>query len=648
MIWHRIFRFVTGSILAILCWQAYSQAPSQPSVRVSVDLVQVDAVVTDSKGNHVRNLEAADFQVFEDGKPQKITSFSLIEAEPKPATAGKPISRHDNLRKEEVGSSIVLMFDDSGSHAEQDLLLVFPAVKKFITDKLGPRDLAAVTASRGGMGFYQQFTNDKQQLLSAIDRLSQRPGFGMWTLDIPLELNPDTGQMEPAFTLRPAEPGLGYRDPDHPPNPIEYLMWAIQGLQNIPGRKAVILFTHFFAAPQPVIDVANRAGVVIHGVDPHGFEGVVPSTAPYRQLAKQTGGLFLITAPGEALVQDLSKVLDDAHSYYLLGYRPEHADLRHSEGRPVRHSIKVKVLLPGLEVRARNGYLGTPDSGVASAPKTAAEQLLAAVSSPFSAGKIRMRLEPRYSASAPDPRTRHRTPLLRVGLHIDGRDLSLGDTEDGKKKLAYSVLVIVVSQDSRPAAKDARTFSFALTPEQATELPVLGVNPSLDLQLPGPGQFQIRAAIRDESSGEIGSAYQFVDVPDFNQPRITLSSIDLSSTGDGRNAQRTPWNGFAPESPLLFRCGVFGFRTSGGSPHAAQVDVQVILFRESDRRPFSHTGAVPVPASSLEDHYMAGQLNVASLPPGDYIMQLMAWDRLAARKKQLSAQWTRFTISTNR
>jgi hypothetical protein len=127
--------------------------------------------------------------------------------------------------------------------------------------------------------------------------------------------------------------------------------------------------------------------------------------------------------------------------------------------------------------------------------------------------------------------------------------------------------------------------------------------------LPGGGRYQIRAAIRDENSSEIGSAYQYVDVPDFNEPRITLSSIDLSSARDDRNSERTTWNGYALGSPLRFRCGVFGFRTANASPHAAQV----ILFRETDRRPLSDTGTMPVPAATLENHYLAGQLDIASL-----------------------------------
>src|SRR6202040_4353746 len=54
------------------------ESPDMPVLRVTVNLVQVDAVVTDSKGKQVTNLTADDFQIFQDGKPQKITHFSYI------------------------------------------------------------------------------------------------------------------------------------------------------------------------------------------------------------------------------------------------------------------------------------------------------------------------------------------------------------------------------------------------------------------------------------------------------------------------------------------------------------------------------------------------------------------------------------------
>src|SRR5712671_6855073 len=68
------------------------ESPDMPVLRVTVNLVQVDAVVTDSKGKQVTNLTANDFQIFQDGKPQKITHFSYIStAAPTPSPiAAKP------------------------------------------------------------------------------------------------------------------------------------------------------------------------------------------------------------------------------------------------------------------------------------------------------------------------------------------------------------------------------------------------------------------------------------------------------------------------------------------------------------------------------------------------------------------------------
>jgi hypothetical protein len=143
----------------------------------------------------------------------------------------------------------------------------------------------------------------------------------------------------------------------------------------------------------------------------------------------------------------------------------------------------------------------------------------------------------------------------------------------------------------------------------------------------------------------MGSAYAFLDVPDFNQPRITLSSIELAASSARQNGGRTGWSEYAAGSPLSFRCEVFGFRTAVQPPHNPQVDVQVILIREDEQRPKSNSGVVPVPAASLAEHYLAGQLDTASLPPGGYTMQLIAWDRLASPKKQLAVQWTRFSVA---
>src|SRR5579862_2230016 len=77
------FRLVAGTfLLAAAFSQENPDGNSDTTIRITVNLVQVDAVVTDSKGKHIPDLKAEDFEILQDGKPQKITHFSYIPMVP--------------------------------------------------------------------------------------------------------------------------------------------------------------------------------------------------------------------------------------------------------------------------------------------------------------------------------------------------------------------------------------------------------------------------------------------------------------------------------------------------------------------------------------------------------------------------------------
>jgi hypothetical protein len=139
----------------------------------------------------------------------------------------------------------------------------------------------------------------------------------------------------------------------------------------------------------------------------------------------------------------------------------------------------------------------------------------------------------------------------------------------------------------------------------------------------------------------MGSAYEFLEAPDFNQERITPASVELSGRA-ARESAGAAWSGYAPESRLLFRCGLYGFRRATGR---AKVDAQVVLFRQGKREPWLDTGPAPVPEASLAENFVAGQLDLASLPAGEYTLQLMLWDRLADSKYRLAVRWARFVVA---
>lgn len=623
----------SGVLTSLVFLALLAQVPAaDPVIRVSVDLVQVDAVVTDSKGNHVTDLRPEDFEILEDGKSQKITNFSWIDVTPPKIPTGAR-----NLRQEEVHRSIVLMIDDLGTSWEF-LPGVMGSAKKFVAEQMAPGDLVSVTASRGGMGFYQQFTSDKRQLYAAIDHIGHRPGFGIWEVETPrgVELKPERG-----------EPPLGYRDAANPPNPIGYLTWAIEGLRDVPGRKAVVLFSHGFFAPPMLVNLANRAGVVIYLIDPTGMDAsgkTIAGDAPYRQLAQQTGGLWIHSLIGKELNADLGRVLEDMSGYYLIGYKPNRSDFELTRGTPVHHDIQVKVRRPGLLVRARNGFMGIPDPRERPAPKTREDFLQQALFSPFAATGIRLRLDAVYGAAPADPKTKKRLPVLRAMLGIDGGDLKFTDAPDGKKKLTLDVLVGVFNQDGTAAGSADQQFTISTDATGAENLVKYGLHWAKDVQLPRPGPYLVRAAVRAEAAAEVGSAYSFLEAPNFDGSQIALSSIVLSSAGDDKTRSRDYMGlgQFTPGTTIQFGCEVFGVKDSK-PPKEPKVEMQVLLFHDGET--VYDSKPITVAPENIVHNLVAGRIRITKdMPAGDYSMQLIAYDRLASKKKQIATQWIDLTV----
>ena len=151
-------------------------------IRLDVNLVQVDAVVTDSKNKHVGTLKAEDFVILQDGKPQKITNFSYIAIN-KPVAAAAPVARCRRMpewtpapphrrrsRRMRSGCTFALVVDDLGL-SFTSIAQVHDALRKFVDQQMQPGDLVAIIRTRAGLGVLQQFTSDKNLLHAAIDRV---------------------------------------------------------------------------------------------------------------------------------------------------------------------------------------------------------------------------------------------------------------------------------------------------------------------------------------------------------------------------------------------------------------------------------------------------------------------------------------------
>ncbi|HEX8028604.1 MAG TPA: hypothetical protein VF491_09090, partial [Vicinamibacterales bacterium] len=99
--------------------QAQAAQPQQPPItfRAEVNYVEVDARVLDRDGKFITGLQAGDFQVFEDGKPQKVTAFSLVniplERAERPLFASKPVEPDVRTNMQAAdGRVYVIVLDD--------------------------------------------------------------------------------------------------------------------------------------------------------------------------------------------------------------------------------------------------------------------------------------------------------------------------------------------------------------------------------------------------------------------------------------------------------------------------------------------------------------------------------------------------------
>ena len=656
-----------------MVWSTVSPAPSQtppadPVIRVSVNLVQIDAVVTDSKGRHIAGLTADDFQLLEDDKPQKITHLSYLDATPPVPSAGN--GKHSGSeailapsrkpKRDEIRRRVMVLLDDVHTTTE-DMMRLLPAAKKFVAEQVQPGDLVSIAAVRGGMGFYEQFTSDRAILNAAMDKMMGRTG-GSYE-----DTTGGAADCLRAQMLFDAVMGK--------------LSWGIQSLNQLPGRKAIVLFSDGLSIPrqlcsaeaktmtesmQRTADLSNRSGVAIYVIDsrgitpgqatagdrfdqmipgepiPFGNSSVIVSTRNYQTialqetsdfLASQTGGIFYHNTNGFS--DALAKSMDDMGGYYLIGFQPARNDFELKNGVSVYHKVQLKLVRTRLNVRHGRGFLGVPDAEPAG-PPTRERMLVNALESPFDSGGIRLRLTPLYSAPAPGASGERRPTTIRALLAIDGRDLHLADWDDGRKKVVLDVVAAAYAADYKLISHSSQEYMVSVKPEERPKLAASGVTYQMMVEIPKSGAYQIRAAVRDGATGLIGSANSLVIVPDFERSQISVSSVVLSDPATGDELEQAAAREFHPGTSVAYGCEVYGAKSG--------LEIEIRLFRDGAR--VFASAPIPIPlAPGLNRIPVVGHLNLpVGMAPGDYQFELIARDPRAPPKQQPATQWTDLTL----
>jgi VWFA-related protein len=285
------------------------QTPPGVTFQVEVNYVDVDAVVTDENGNFVSDLKREDFEVLEDGKPQKVEMFSQVEI---PVTKGdrflmldRPVTIDTQTNREPfTGRLYVIVLDDQDVSAMRTAI-VRKSARQFVEQYMGANDVAAVLYTSGRSDAAQEFTNNKQLVIAAIDKFVGRRmrSLTLERLDqyyMSLVTRAQEGGSENTQEQTSTDPGGNSRMADptemergyRAVGVLDTLKYTAEFLASVRGRRKAVLFfsegidypitdvfgahsaTDVIHATRDAISMAARSNVNFYTIDPRGLVGM--------------------------------------------------------------------------------------------------------------------------------------------------------------------------------------------------------------------------------------------------------------------------------------------------------------------------------------------------------------------------------------
>lgn len=389
-------------------------------------------------------------------------------------------------------------------------------------------------------------------------------------------------------------------------------------------------------------------------------------------IARQTGGIFVTNR--NDLSAGLQRFIDDQKGYYLLGYRPAESTVDPAPGRRRFHALTVKVKRPGLKLRAREGFYGVSDEDRRLAGGTRDGQLAASLTSPFASGDIHLRLTSLFGNQSTAG------SFMRSLLHVDARDLSFTEDAGGTHKAEMEVVAVNLGENGRVVDQYTYAQSISVRGDEYQRLLHQGLIYIVDVPVKLAGAYQLRVAVRDTASERIGTASQFIEIPDLSRNRLALSGIVLSgidsattsrapnsTSASAPSANRTPSSQVETDAPqtanepdpqtgaairrlrqgmlLDYRYFIYNAQLDSGNARP-RLQTQVRLFR--DGQPVFTGKLQPLDASKQTDVKRVsavGRLRIGpELTPGEYLLQVLVTDLLAQEKRRTATQWMDFSI----
>src|SRR5262245_51757371 len=549
----------------------------QPVFRTGINFVRVDVIITDKSGNQIADLKDTDFDITEDGKPQKIETFKLVSLDGGRVEAARTPPkqiRSDYDEESEAARDDVrlfaIFFDDYHVRRGASMAVRNP-ITKFVDTQIGPTDMVGImyplesTASvrftrnhDAVMRAVQQFMGRKydytprnqfeekyayyptevverirnQVSLSAIKSLIVHMGSlkeGRKALLLVSEgyTNALPPQMRNADATRPGSgnpnafnPMAGVNDP----NEDRYQFFSNVDLQS---------------DMREVYDTANRNNVAIYSIDPRGLpgfefdinEGVnIQTDSTYLRSTMDTLRVLAENTDGRAIVNrndldvGMKQITTDSSAYYLIGYNSTQAP---SDGK--FHEIKVRVKRPGVQVRSRKGYWALNQEQTARAlapPKAtvpkAVDEAIASVNRSSRAAVVRTWLGT----------SRGENGKTRVTLVREPIPNTPGECAASRGGRPVRVSVMAVAPDGSPVFR-GRVPDVAVASTSPTSAAAAGQSGAaargssrLSFDAP-PGKVQLRLSVEGSGSSVLDTETRELTVPDLTASTTLLGTPSI-------------------------------------------------------------------------------------------------------------------------
>ncbi|HEU4712508.1 MAG TPA: VWA domain-containing protein [Pyrinomonadaceae bacterium] len=440
---------------------------------------------------------------------------------------------------------------------------------------------------------------------------------------------------------------------------LESLM---RSASNMSGRKLVFFVSDgFFLNDRStgysnqvsrIADAAVRGNLVIYSIDARDLASSVEASSNrvdpdgrltqanvgelqasqdgLHALAADTGGKAFFNAG--AVNTAIKEALRETSNYYLLAWRPDGDEQKSANFKRLEVTIPSR---PDLSVRIARGFFSSEpkpeekpptDTATVDTAANVGGALMSALAAPSS----RTGLPTKLSVSFVD--VPGSGPVLTAAAQMATEDLGYG--ADGKQPAAIDLAGVVLNDQGKQAGSfKTRINVNPLTATAAIKEPSVVYSHKLPLK---PGIYQVRVAARDGETGRVGSAAQWIDIPDLSSKKLTLSSLLLGGhvsksvqdkKAGGEDVLFSVDHRFARESTLTFFTIIYNAATTA----APKLDAQIEILRGGGQRVVA-SPVLPVvvePNADLARIPYGANVGLKTLAPGRYVLKVTVTDRIA-------------------